>query len=400
MANDKEGSADLAKGWALLAVFLIALGLFLWSMFQYEVKDVFRMIRYAWMWPLSFILPADYTVMWQGQAIRFADWFRVIPEIPATSISNTVMAQISTLAMTPYRWVISAILVGFGLWATFKGPKAHNRRKMDLDGLIKAQAENFPYIKPFIKFNPTKQPPRPPGAPVPAELPLFAEALSPEEWVAYFGVPVPDGKLDRDAAARAFAQQLGKPWRGPAHLPLHGQLLLAAFCLKAVRKRTESDEMLGDIAGSWSHDKGFKPSYKLVSKAKKILRDRDMVGATLLKCNQHAYENTALLRALATAREEGGVLPPATFVWLRGHDRPLWYTLNNLGRQSFHIEGLGAMAHYKAEKLTQRPVLRPKVEDAVTSIADYLASRDARPIPALDYSKSKNKRAIKKVKGQ
>lgn len=399
MADNKEGSTESAKGWGLLAIFGVALGLFLWSMFQYEIKDVFRMIRVAWMWPLSFILPPDYTVTWQGQVMRFADWYRAIPDIPATSISNIVMAQISTLAMTPYRWLFSGLLIGFGLWAAFKGPKAHNRRKLDLDGLIKAQSTNFPYIKPFISFNPAKQPPRPPGAPVPAELPLFAEALSPEEWVAYFGVPVPDGKLDKDAAARAFAQQLGKPWRGPAHLPLHGQLLLAAFCLKAVRKRTESDALLGQIAESWSHDKGFKPGFKLVAQAKKILRDRDLVGTTITKCNQHAYENTALLRALATAREEGGVLPPATFLWLRGHDRPLWYALNNLGRQSFHIEGLGAMAHYKAEKLTQRPILRPKVEDAVTSIADYLASRDARPIPALDYSKAKNKRAIKKVKG-
>ncbi|MES2728691.1 MAG: type IV secretion system protein [Pseudomonadota bacterium] len=399
MADNKEGSADLAKAWVMLSIVIVALMLFLWSIFQYEIKDIFRMIRYAWMWPLSFILPADYTVSWNGQAMRFADWFRVIPDIPAASIDNTIMAQISTLALTPWRWVFSAILVAFGLWAAFHGPKTHFRRKLDLNGLIKVQSANFPYIKPFIKFNPAKQPPRAPGAPVPAELPLFAEALGPEEWVAYFGVPVPDGKLDKEAAQRAFAKQLGKPWRGPAHLSMHCQVLLAAFCLKAARKRNESDELLGKISESWSHDKGLRLPLSVKRQTKKILADRDLVGSTVAKCNQHAYENTAMLRALATARDEGGVLPPAMFLWLRGYDRPLWYCLNNLGRQSFHIEGLGGMAHYKAEKLTQRPILRPKVEDAVTSIADYLVSRDARPIPPLDYSKSKNKRAIKKVKG-
>jgi intracellular multiplication protein IcmP len=75
----------------------------------------------------------------------------------------------------------------------------------------------------------------------------------------------------------------------------------------------------------------------------------------------------------------------------------LWYPLNNIGRQSHHMEALGAICHYKAEKMAQRPIPRPKMEDAVKTIAEYLASSNARPIPALDYSKSK-KRAIKKVK--
>jgi intracellular multiplication protein IcmP len=62
------------------------------------------------------------------------------------------------------------------------------------------------------------------------------------------------------------------------------------------------------------------------------------------------------------------------------------------------MEAIGAMCHYKAEKLAQRPIPRPKMEDAVSSISDYMSSDTARPIPPLDYSKSK-KRAIKKVRG-
>jgi intracellular multiplication protein IcmP len=87
------------------------------------------------------------------------------------------------------------------------------------------------------------------------------------------------------------------------------------------------------------------------------------------------------LRALAYAREEGGVLAPATFVWLRAYDRMLWYPLNNLGRQAFHMEAVGAMCHYKAEKLANRPIVRPKVDGAVETLTEYMKSYKAKEIP-------------------
>ena len=46
-----------------------------------------------------------------------------------------------------------------------------------IEGLIHRQKQNFPVIAPFAEFDPSTQPPRPPGSPVPAELPAFAEAL-------------------------------------------------------------------------------------------------------------------------------------------------------------------------------------------------------------------------------
>ena len=103
------------------------------------------------------------------------------------------------------------------------------------------------------------------------------------------------------------------------------------------------------------------------------------------------------MRALATARDEGGVLAPAQFVWLRAYNRALWYPMNNLGRQSFHMEALGAMSHYRAEKITQRPVPVPKLGDAIETIVEYMGSALARPLPQMDYSQSK-KRGVKKAR--
>lgn len=157
--------------------------------------------------------------------------------------------------------------------------------------------------------------------------------------------------------------------------------------------------MVGRIAKCWTFEKGLQLSKdsRLLKDARATLKNRDISGPTLRKVNQHAFQTTAMLRALATAREEGGVMAPAQFVWLRGYDRTLWYPLNNLGRQAFHMEAFGAMAHFKAEKMTQRPIPRPKVEAAIDSISEYMKSEKARPIPQLDYSRSK-KRGIKKPK--
>jgi len=60
------------------------------------------------------------------------------------------------------------------------------------------------------------------------------------------------------------------------------------------------------------------------------------------------------------------------------------------------MEASGAMAHFKAERLTSRPIPTPKVDGAVTGITEYMQSLDARPIPALDY-KNSDKRAVKKA---
>jgi intracellular multiplication protein IcmP len=305
---------------------------------------------------------------------------------------------ISQITMEYYRVVFSILIVAMIGWTIFYGPGTQYRRRFDIGGLIQAQRKAFPYIAPLVDFDPTKQPFRPPGAPVPADLPPFAEALSPEEWLAFHSIPIlTDKQIDREAATRAFARQLGRPWRGWQAMTPERQVLLAAFALKSVRKRKESDELIGRLAQCWTKEV-LKIDSKLLREARSILRNGKISEKILIKCNQHAFETTVMVRALATAREEGGVLAPATFVWLRAYDRTLWYPLNNLGRQAFHMEALGALAHYKAEKLTQRPIIRPKVEGAIDALQAYVKSNRVRPIPQLDYSRSK-RRAIKKVAG-
>ena len=180
------------------------------------------------------------------------------------------------------------------------------RRSMDINKLIEIQTPNFKGLAPFIKFNPL--PPRPPGAPVPAELPPFAEALGPEEWLAYNEIPIPDGQMDETIATQALTKQLGPRWKGVNNLDPYKQILFAGFCLKAVRKRSESDDFLGRASACWSKEKGFQYSQDstLLKDARQILKDKKISGDVIANLIS-SFENTAMLRALQTARE-GGVL--------------------------------------------------------------------------------------------
>lgn len=399
MADNANTGYQNAIGWAILAAVIFCLLILLWYFQSENIRNGIRWMRVGEMYVSSFFVGDDYEVADNGKRIGTLGEIRdAAMAMPKEELTGPMMDVIALAALSPLRIVFSAILIIMAFWSYSYGPKCVYRISLDLDRLIKRQARNFPIISPFVTFNPGTQPPRPPGSPVPAELPLFAEALGPEEWLAYNDIPVPDGKVDEAAASVAFARQLGAPWRGPMHMAPYRQVLLAAFCLKAARKRKEADDILGALAMCWSADRGLRLDGALVREARRILKNRDLSGLVISKMNQHAYENTALIRALLTAREQGGVLAPAQFVWLRGYDRVLWYPLNNLGRQAFHMEALAAICHYKAEKLAQRPIPRPRMEDAVKSIVDYMGSKNARPIPQLDYSKS-SKRAIKKAKG-
>ncbi len=398
MSDKKTGISDSAVGWGILAAVFAALGYLIWWYNHEAIRSMIRWLRYGEMWLMSFFVGSDHTVEWKGQPVNYHQMMKLAGEVPSERIDSELLSLLSTVALDPYIFVIIGLTACFGFWALFRGPGSEHRQKFDINTLIKKQSNIFPIIAPFINFNPSTMPVRPPGAPVPAELPLFAEALSPEEWVVYNEIPVIDKKLDQEATSKAFAKQLGPRWRGAKHLPPYKQIMLAAFCLKASRKRADADAMMGRLAKCWEGKKNeLKIDRKLLREARSILGDTKLSGLVLKKCNEHAWETTAMMRGLTTAREEGGVLAPAQFVWLRAYERTLWYPLNNLGRQSLHMEALGATAHYKAEKLAQRPIPRPKVTDSVKSLSDYIESTRARALPQLDYSNSK-KRGVKKLK--
>lgn len=365
----------------------------IWHFFHAELTTALRWIRVSEMWLAQLIHDPSYSLVVPGvgkQSIK--TWLDWLPHANVKDIGFPEIKVTTYVAVYPLRMLFISLLCLMMLWAIFLGPGTRYKRRMKLEELIKEQARSFPTIAPFIKFNPQKEPVRILGQAVPSKLPLFAEALSPEEWVAFHEIKTVGTQIDVNQAWQALALQLGKRWQGVEKLPLHAQALYAAFALRHVRKRKESEELLNQLALSWTPERGLKIPSKIKSQIQKIIKDPKIGGSLKKYAEQHAFETTVLLRCLARAREEGGVLAPASFLWLRGVDRTLWYPLNNLGRKSYHAEAVGALVHYTNELIAGQKIPAPRFEDVIKGIEAFLRSPAARPIPPLDKTGGKAKK--------
>jgi intracellular multiplication protein IcmP len=386
----------------MLLLLLAVIGWLFWYMTgNFWLDYVFRWMRFGELWPINlFTHHYDACLTWlreapvgneapSSQTVRLTNacfGSAFLNQIPGDKldayyrISSSSISAIGAEAIDYYRWPLALVLIGVGIGEIFFSPRNNFLTRHTLESLIRVQAKMWPIISPIVKVNPSKTG-RILGDMVPDKLPLFAEALSPEEWISWNRIPLVNGVPDRDAVRRAFIHQLGPRWNGIASLPLHMRALLAAFALKGAQKREESETLLGRLALSWSPATGFKPDHELAAEIEKILRSPECGGRIAPVLDQYAWRTTAMIGALHWARNNGGVLAPAQFLWLRAEDRALWYPLNNLGRRAFHSEGAGAMAHFMAETNAKKPLPIPRVDTAVVTLNTYLHDPDKRTIP-------------------
>lgn len=377
MAEDHKDD-DVVKFFLVLCT-IVLVSIVVWIYLHTQISSGIRWIRVGQLYIIRF----------------FTDNLNELRE----QLINLEPAQVSIHYLTfTTKWVMSylklPVTIILGIFATvsfFLNFDSKYTRKFGLEKIIEEHAKAFPVITPITKLNPLKSGFRTLGTAVPSKMAPFAEALSPEEWVAYKAIPMPNNHLDRSVTRQCFLKQLGRRWRSPQKLPVYMQALYVAFAMKAGGLRKESDEFLAELSKCWDPKRGMRFS----SPVKKIMRthiDHPDTGRIIAKLAlRHAFTTTAMLRLLQNAREFGGVLAPAQFLWLRAVDRHLWYPLNNLGRAAVHIEASGAIAHYRAEKSANKPIPNPKIEPAVDGLIDYLAKNGytgenpTHQIPPRDY---------------
>ena len=284
-----------------------------------------------------------------------------------------------------WRWPVVMGLVAVGGWLLVMHPAERFRRRFDLRGLAEGMGEQWPYALHALRRENIR---------LPLDHPRWGMALAEWAFVERFDLLVDPAaespELHRERAWMALARQLGEPWRDADVLPLHAQALAGLFALRAVAFVTADERAAADFdrrtyAGlrelAWRaarrKDNDYRPiaaDYRRVIQATRPCLDhaavRDAIG-------QHGYTHTVLMRLLEDARRSG-VLPPALFTWLKGVDRPLWYALTSLGRRAPFVEGLGACAHYAAERRMGRALHDPAVTGAVEALALTL-TRAVRP---------------------
>lgn len=392
----------------LIAVLIGVLCWVVWMKFDVQLMQLMRYIRVAelalispidpqakaclgWLWsaPVRGELPSD-AVIAHAAACYGTDFLRGLDpktRLDYMTISPDSLGAMMRLVSYYINWIIVVGCAGVGIHVGFFTKRNKFKVRHTLESFIKTQSIMWPVISPIVNFSPAKSSARVPGSAVPDQLPVFAEALSPEEFLSWHRIPVVNSIPDRERLRRAFLLQLGPRWQGADVMPVHMQALFAAFALQGVQKREECEAFLGKLALAWSPEKGFQPSSELVAEIKKLVRDPQVGGKAGEIAAQYAYRTTALLGVLKWARFMGGVLAPGQFLWLRGEDRPLWYALNNLGRRSFHAEGAGAIAHFMAEDAVKKPLSMPRIDTAIITMNQYMANNPETVIPKREEPK-------------
>lgn len=388
-------------------VLIVAIGfLFLWGLWAYAKQPLVEAIRWIKWTEISIFQTIDPKLAKDRELLETlkndqALIKQISEDMDLQKKKYTVEGWISLKLLAPeVLWDISnrvgvytRVPIIFGLIAAaifymFFSFRTKYKTAYDLEGLIRIQSKQWPVISPIQDFSPTDANARKPGEAVPADLPMFAEALSPEEWIAHQRIPIVNKIPDKDALRRAYLAQLGPRWTGLSCMTPAQRCLFAAFALKGAQKRKDSDNLLGRIAVHWNHKTDFMPTLELMTEVDKLIADPKIGGEAMKVANRFAYRTTALLGVLKWARERGGVLAPATFLWLRGHDRALWYPLNNLGRRAYHAEAAGAMGHFMAEKNAMKPLPIPRLETAILTITQYWGINNP-TVPPLEENNKK-----------
>lgn len=390
-----------------MALLLVIGFLFMWALWSYAKQplvEVIRWIKWSEVSVFQLVDPAlaKDRVLLETLKNDQALIRQMSEEMDAQKRKYTVDGWIANKLLAPeVLWDISnrvgvytrvpiiIALIGGAFFYMFLSFRTKYKTAYDLEGLIKVQTGEWPIISPITDFSPTDANARNPGDPIPVELPIFAEALSPEEWVAYERIPIVNKIPDKDALRRAYLKQLGPRWTGFGCLTPAQRCLMAAFALKGAQKRKDSDHLLGRIATHWNHKTDFTPSLELTAEIDKILADPKLGGEALKVANRFAYRTTALIGVLKWGRERGGVLAPAAFLWLRAHERSLWYPLNNVGRRAYHAEAAGVMAHFMAEKNAGKPLPIPRLETAILALTQYWGINNPTVPPLEDNQKKK-----------
>lgn len=88
----------------------------------------------------------------------------------------------------------------------------------------------------------------------------------------------------------------------------------------------------------------------------------------------HAYVATAMVRILAAARDQFGVISPQGFrnrLFQEASTVPIWFALNGLMRQTTHAESLGVLSHFYVEVAENEPLTKPQMENAFSGLEKY-----------------------------
>jgi intracellular multiplication protein IcmP len=280
--------------------------------------------------------------------------------VGANKMSMEVFSQINHGVSNFIKYPLT-IATGLLAVRVYFGSATHKlRNNFNLTSFINSEQDDWPQIKPVLKYDLVKQK---------LDEGPWAMPMSPMHWCEknnLLDIEEKNGKykvkLRRGAAFKVLSLQLGVKWRGTEYLPVHLKALFAIFAAKINDDKKSAEKLLDQIAISSAGDKfNFAGAEELLHK----YQDTKKIGRII---SLHGYVATVMAAMLEEARIVGGVLASAEFLWLKPIDRRMWYMLNGVGRGTAFAEISGAFAHLLAENKLGLPLKMPMVEEAVNGL--------------------------------
>ncbi|TNF70079.1 MAG: hypothetical protein EP298_00610 [Gammaproteobacteria bacterium] len=284
------------------------------------------------------------------------------------TLQSTVSAeQLYYLALNvglALRWPFAIISILLAILLYFRHPQAKFKDAYSTTDLANKMANFFPAVLPVLGKNLHN---------VPLLEGEWSMALTPVEFSQkYHLIHSENGKntIIQSKAYLVLVKQLGERFIGSFELPMHRQMLFAAFAAYINKDRKAADSFLKEVAQYQSNPTRKKEI--LINKKTQTLLEKYGQSPSINKIlATHAYTYTVFTGLILGARGSG-IVSTSSFLWLKPLDRELWYVLNNVGRRAVYAEAGAVHAHWLAESRLKKAITYPMVANAVTALQGAL----------------------------
>lgn len=362
MSGGQEQGGDknsMALLWWVVMFFLAGIGI--WYFFGYHLGMAFIQWR---LWEAQFISMLGGDLRYLIPVLE-----RLRPDDLNLDVINYISSEIGFYLLWPYL----ALVALMGLLLTKGHVVLQFTKAYTMKSLAKQEQVNWPAIAPVVELNLIDQDPL--KGP-------WSMALSPMQFCKKYKLlkieRLPDPRaawrdegvwkmtLLKQRAHIVFVRQLGSLWEGVNALPPHTKGLFAVFAARIAHNTEPARALLNQMSSSYA---AGQINY---AGASALLKKHFKHKAIQRILRHHAYVNTVMASMLLLARTDG-VQASSDFLWLKVVDRPLWYILNCVGRQTPYVEVAGIWAHWLFERELTRSICVPQVTNAVAGLETILA---------------------------
>lgn len=345
MAQQNDSGNDSIVAMVIILIIFVAIWYFFGAKltaFYLETKKIELLIlRYT---GIPFLFPE----LWAKHVVPVIDLLEL--KKPKYSFAEVKFIGEKIGMFSRFYYLPPLLFLGYKVWQ--KNPSQRYKKKFSMKTLAQSEQRLWPAIAPVVNLDLIKEP---------IDKGKWAMAKRPVDFARYYGLLDEENKLIRNKAEKLFAAQLGRLWEGVNKLKPYERALFAAFAAQACGDLVGAKQGLDALSISMAKN---TPDYSWVNDLlKKHIKEEKI--QKIMK--NHAYVYTVMAALLKEARGFG-VMASAQFIWLRPLNRPLWYTLNGVGRRVAFAEVGGIFAHWIAEGVAGKAIERPYVIKAVDGL--------------------------------